>query len=234
MNPDPTNPPGIIKPADQLAALAREINDEHHKYERAVGECLAHARRVGQLLIDAKARCKHGEWEAWVQANLTFGDRQARKYMRIARSWDRGQIGTGSSDLSINAALKLLAADEPAPPTPRPAVSVPSQPATPTAWADDADDDDEDGTAEASTGEWSDEELEEQVQADADCHGAEAWHETLGRVLKALEAIHYHVTDPDGPGDGCGDLTRDRIDKAISQLIQIREVAFGVTEKPAK
>jgi N6-adenosine-specific RNA methylase IME4 len=49
---------------------------------RKSAECYIEA---GRLLIDAKARLPHGEFEAMVAANLPFGPRTARKLMAIGR-----------------------------------------------------------------------------------------------------------------------------------------------------
>jgi phage N-6-adenine-methyltransferase len=54
----------------------------------------------------AKASVGRGGWLPWVEANLSFGERQAQKYMRLAEHAD--QIRTESSDLTINQALALL------------------------------------------------------------------------------------------------------------------------------
>jgi hypothetical protein len=46
---------------------------------------LEHAAECGRLLQQAKEACPHGQWLTWVEANLSFKERQAQKYMRIAR-----------------------------------------------------------------------------------------------------------------------------------------------------
>jgi phage N-6-adenine-methyltransferase len=65
-----------------LLDLAQAIEVEH---QAAIYAALWHASRCGELLLKAQAQVE-GLWQEWVAANLTFGDRQAQKYMRFARS----------------------------------------------------------------------------------------------------------------------------------------------------
>src|SRR4051794_951662 len=80
------NPPAIIKPADDLQALAAEINAEHVAGDNAARRGLEHYRAAGEKLLQAKEKCNHGEWLAWVKANVKFSQEQARRYMRLAKS----------------------------------------------------------------------------------------------------------------------------------------------------
>jgi hypothetical protein len=43
-----------------------------------------YAIQCGQLLIEQKARLKHGEWKPWVEANCEFSFRAAQKYMQVS------------------------------------------------------------------------------------------------------------------------------------------------------
>jgi ParB family chromosome partitioning protein len=100
----------VIKPtrAGSLAELAARINAEYQAGEGATRRGLEHFRAAGDLLIRAKDRCGHGRWLGWVRKHLRFGDRQARKYMRLAREW-RQVKSASDADSSIDAALRLLA-----------------------------------------------------------------------------------------------------------------------------
>jgi hypothetical protein len=91
----------------KLPDLAQAIEAAHLAAHRAA---LPHVIRCGQLLIEAKSAVSHGGWAQWVEANLSFGDRQARKYMAIAREAEVFANRNCGSDLGINAALELLAA----------------------------------------------------------------------------------------------------------------------------
>lgn len=100
-----------VAPVASLAELATEINREHEAAERAINDSLEHARRCGELLIEAKRQCEHGEWETWVESNFSASYRTAAAYMRIAKRWDDIEPKVQSSALlSIDAALRLLAA----------------------------------------------------------------------------------------------------------------------------
>jgi hypothetical protein len=91
-------------------------------------------------LIQAKERVGHGQWLAWVPAHLSFGERQARKYMQLAQH--RDQIGLENADLTLDGALALIAAQrrqtpaaattasDPAVPARTPAAATPASPAS--------------------------------------------------------------------------------------------------------
>ena len=89
------------------AVLAQAIDQEHQAYIGAARSAIEHAIRCGELLLEAKAQVGHGGWLPWIEANLSFGDRQARKYMRLAEHAD--QIGIENADLTIDGAMALLA-----------------------------------------------------------------------------------------------------------------------------
>lgn len=71
------------------------------------------AEQIGALLIEAKKKIDHGEWLNWLLENVTFGERTARNYMRVARSLpklehsDRQRV----ADLSFRDLLGTLATD---------------------------------------------------------------------------------------------------------------------------
>lgn len=94
----------------KLADLATEIRTHHDACRKAVGVALVHAMAAGDLLLAAKAECRHGEWQSWLSQNLGFTDRTARTYMRLAKHRSEIEAKTeDSSVLSIDGAIKLLA-----------------------------------------------------------------------------------------------------------------------------
>lgn len=96
--------------SDITNTLAAKINTEHGKALDAAKTAISHAVNIGAMLTDAKSHIDHGGWLAWVEKNLSFGDRQASKYMRLAKDKDAIEANRNSdSDLSIDDALKLLA-----------------------------------------------------------------------------------------------------------------------------
>jgi hypothetical protein len=110
--------PGMSGPASNLAA---QIEAEHQAAIGAAHSAIGHAIACGDLLSDVKAGVAHGEWLPWVAANLSFGERQARKYMQLASNAEVVRIRTCGADLGINAALELIAQPEPEPEAPDPA-----------------------------------------------------------------------------------------------------------------
>jgi hypothetical protein len=108
---DIVSPAAIVRAAEDLATLAAAINAEHGAAEADARQSLEHARRCGELLLQAKAKCGHGGWIPWVEKNVRCGPRQAQKYMLLASRWDElgDQAKTNrGSFLSIRQALKLL------------------------------------------------------------------------------------------------------------------------------
>jgi hypothetical protein len=107
-----------VKPSSlSLPELASQINAEHLACLDAACNAVVRATEVGRLLTEAKELVGHGEWIPWVEANCVFGDRQARKYMRVYSM--REQIGTRSSDFNLNSVLAALSDsddDQPGPP----------------------------------------------------------------------------------------------------------------------
>jgi len=94
-----------------LAELATEINDLHRRAESAMRSGLEHALAAGQLLIEAKAQCQHGDWGQWLANSFEGSERTARAYMQLAKRWPEIESKTAEpADLSIDGALKMLAA----------------------------------------------------------------------------------------------------------------------------
>jgi protein gp37 len=94
------------RPAEDLAELAHRINAAHEAGEGATRAGLAHFRDAGAALLRAKARCGHGRWLAWLQKNVRFSYREASRYMRVARDWDKLDTVSNLAD-----ALRLLTDD---------------------------------------------------------------------------------------------------------------------------
>jgi hypothetical protein len=69
-----------------LNGLAAIINAEHGAGEEASRQALAHYRACGEALLQAKERCGHGHWLAWLASNVRFTEKRAQRYMRLAKS----------------------------------------------------------------------------------------------------------------------------------------------------
>ena len=61
---------------------------------------------IGQRLIEAKAMLPHGAWLPWLEEQVDFTDRTARKFMLLAREWTNRKA---LSDLGATKALTILA-----------------------------------------------------------------------------------------------------------------------------
>jgi hypothetical protein len=83
--PDLFDPPAMVRPAEDLAALAARANAEHEAGERLTRKGLEHYRAAGEALRKAKAQCGHGKWLAWLKANVKFSQQQASRYMQLAK-----------------------------------------------------------------------------------------------------------------------------------------------------
>jgi hypothetical protein len=103
---DLMNPVVIVRPAEDLAALAMQINREHAAGEEAARRGLEHFRKAGEALLKVKAGCGHGKWLPWLKANVPFSQQTASAYMRLAEGWDKLPAAV---NLTLRDALELLA-----------------------------------------------------------------------------------------------------------------------------
>jgi hypothetical protein len=100
----------------KLADLASQIRDHHRRANLAIRTALAHACRVGQLLMAAKAVLPHGEYLTWVRHDCGISPRTAQGYARIAVNWDAieganaRRVAHSEPTLGVREALRLLAA----------------------------------------------------------------------------------------------------------------------------
>jgi hypothetical protein len=111
-------PSDLLQPRSRIATLAAQANACHLAACRAASESVRFATEAGTALIAAKKLVGHGGWLKWVKDNLTFTDRTARYYMQLATlpQADRKRV----SDLSLRAAVKMLAERQPQPKVRRP------------------------------------------------------------------------------------------------------------------
>jgi hypothetical protein len=141
----------IPRGAGELLDLRTGINDAHAEAERAFLAGMQHVFRAGELLLAAKVKIPHGEWEAWLAANIHASARTCRGYMQLAAlgAEERRRV----ADLPLREALRTIAKerrgdDNRATPEPRAAAPALSPP-TPSEPRDDRDMDGEDSTTPA-------------------------------------------------------------------------------------
>ncbi|MGY4411962.1 hypothetical protein ACVWW4_003698 [Bradyrhizobium sp. LB7.1] len=99
--------------SNRLAVLADEIRSEHAGIVQSLTRGLEHAITAGELLIEAKALLRHGQWLPWLNAHCALSERTARLYVRLAKNRARIETEIGSvADLSVRGALALIAPPE--------------------------------------------------------------------------------------------------------------------------
>jgi hypothetical protein len=94
----------------ELVTLAEQINAEHRSFVGSLKKTAEHGIRAGELLTEAKSKCKHGKWLPWLDENFEGAPRTAQEYMRLYSHRDEIRAKTRSSaHLSISGALKEIA-----------------------------------------------------------------------------------------------------------------------------
>jgi hypothetical protein len=91
---------------NRLEALAADIRQAHHESRTAAEQAAERAIAAGHALIEAKALVQHGEWASWLEWNVGFSERTARRYMQLARS---GLKTATVAEMGIRAAAESLA-----------------------------------------------------------------------------------------------------------------------------
>jgi hypothetical protein len=95
---------------DDLAAC---VHDAHAGVISGFFRAIEHATRAANALIAAKALIPHGSWSNFLKG-CTVGERQAERYMHLARHVDSNPSrGTDLAGLSIQAAIKQLSPSRP-------------------------------------------------------------------------------------------------------------------------
>jgi len=87
-------------------SLTQDIRREHEAAQRAFASAVEHAVRCGELLAEAKAQIRHGEWLPWLAENFPASVRTAQGYMRLAAQPNAQAL----AHLGIEGALRQLAA----------------------------------------------------------------------------------------------------------------------------
>ena len=70
----------------ELSQLAGQITTAVLAGERAAKTAASDFRAAGEMLLRAKEKLPHGEFQAWVEANIKRSYRQAARWMRLAKS----------------------------------------------------------------------------------------------------------------------------------------------------
>lgn len=74
----------VARPLRVLVPLIKE------ELEAGDNAGIAHYRRAGEMLIEAKEQVEHGEWSGWVDRNFHLSDTTARRYIRLVEATKTG------------------------------------------------------------------------------------------------------------------------------------------------
>ena len=69
---------------NDLVNYANQINREHELTDQHALAAVDHARRAGDLLVEAKARVPRGDWIKWLEQNVTVTPRTVQNYMKLS------------------------------------------------------------------------------------------------------------------------------------------------------
>ena len=100
--------------SNRLPVLAAEINAAIKGLKAAAETAFGHAIVVGERLIEVKDLAGHGNWLPWLNEHCHLSDRQAQKYMRLARAKEAlAAKAPLTADLTIEGAIAALAVAKP-------------------------------------------------------------------------------------------------------------------------
>ena len=68
--------------------IAEKIDHHHQLAEKSAVNALEHALETGKLLLEMKARLKHGEFQRWILGHTQISIRKAQRYMSFAAGKD--------------------------------------------------------------------------------------------------------------------------------------------------
>lgn len=68
--------------------IAEKIDHHHQLAEKSAVNALEHAHETGKLLLEMKARLKHGEFQRWILGHTQISIRKAQRYMSFAGGKD--------------------------------------------------------------------------------------------------------------------------------------------------
>lgn len=199
-------PPSIVRVHNaELDSLAAKITSALGAGVQATRTALERYKEAGEALLQAKARCRHGEWLPWLAAHAIDRFESARA-MRIASNWAKCATLPHLSE-----ALKMLSAGEEDGPItqPRPTGAVQCAGVVP-AREDDSErqpgDDSEQIAADRAADKRA---VRENGKAVFDWRTVEKCFGTIVRQVDRLAALNEN---------GTPNLTREELDVALSDF----------------
>ncbi len=89
-------------PMVAMNTLSEAINAAHDAVKGAGKTMLLKAKEAGELLLQAKSECAHGQFKPWIEENCAFSYDTANDYMKVAKN---GACSTFDPSMSIRAFL---------------------------------------------------------------------------------------------------------------------------------
>jgi hypothetical protein len=106
-----TAPGQDLDRSNSLADLAARIRAFHEAAAEGLRRSVENAMAAGDLLIEAKAQLKHGQWLPWLRDHCAMSERTAQLYMRCAKNRAAIEEQAKSAtvaDLTLNEAAAVL------------------------------------------------------------------------------------------------------------------------------
>jgi Protein of unknown function (DUF3102) len=72
-----------LSPAQEINRLHAELNQTYDELLKVSKTTTEKAIRIGDLLIQQKAKLEHGDWLLWLETNVDFTPRTAQNYIRL-------------------------------------------------------------------------------------------------------------------------------------------------------
>ena len=94
--------------SNRLPVLAAEIVAAHDDVRAFEAKALERSITAGRLLIEAKECVGHGKWLHWLKANVTFTERTAQRYMRLATAASNPTCRVVFKKMGVQEALDFL------------------------------------------------------------------------------------------------------------------------------
>jgi hypothetical protein len=97
-----------IEKSNSLTDLAARIRAEDETIRRVEKDNVQRKMAIGDMLNEAKEQLGHGEWMPWLK-DTGLSQRTANKYMRLAKNRKVIEARGDITELTLNAATRLLA-----------------------------------------------------------------------------------------------------------------------------
>jgi hypothetical protein len=77
----------LVTNVGRPASIVQQIRTEWQLGSSSMYQALIHYRNMGELLLQEKAKLKHGEFKSWISDNFEFSYTTADRCMTLAKGW---------------------------------------------------------------------------------------------------------------------------------------------------